>query len=165
MSHHVPTTAFVLSLIGGIFVFLAGLVLAYIASFLAFFGFGLGGILYIGLVVGILMIVFSILLYVMPQAKTAWGALIIVLSIVSLPFALGGFIVGFILGLIGGIFAITYKPPMMAPMMGQPMMGQPMMGQPMMGQPTGAPLPVACPACGGQINPQTRTCMSCGRAV
>lgn len=160
MSHHVPTTAFVLSLIGGIFVFLVGLVLAYVGSLLAGFGFGLfSGFFYVGLVIGILMIIFAVMLYVMPQAKTAWGAIIIVLSVASLPFTFGGFIVGFILGLIGGIFAITYKPPMMAPPMGQPMMGQPVMGQPM------APPPATCPACGGQINPQTRTCLSCGRAV
>ncbi len=165
MSHHVPTTGFVLSLIGGIFVLLGGLALAYVETVLASFGFGfiLGGLAIVGLLVGVLIIVFAILLYVKPELKVAWGALIIVLSIVSWPFALGGFFVGFLLALIGGILAIVYKPPMVAPMMGQPMMGQPMMGQPMMGQPMAAPM--ACPACGGQVNPQTRTCMSCGRTV
>jgi hypothetical protein len=107
---------------------------------------------FIGLIIGILIIVFAILLFVAPQMKTAWGALIIVLSLLSWPFAFGGFFIGFLLALIGGILAITYKPPVMM----QAPMGQPMMGQP------GA---MACPHCGGMVNMQTRTCTACGRSV
>lgn len=145
MSHHVPTTAAILSLIGGVFILLAGAVLAVIGSFLAFFIGGSALFFYIGLFVGILTIVFAVMLFVKPEMKTIWGILIIVMSIVSLPTALGGFIIGFILALIGGILALTYKAPVMAPM--------------------GMPGTMTCPACGGAVNPQTRTCMACGKMV
>lgn len=151
MAHHVPIAGGVLSVIGSVFVLLAGIVLAVIGTAFSFLLGAYSGLLFIGLIVGILMLIISILIFVMPQMKVAWGALIIVFSIVSLPFALGGFLIGFILGLIGGILTIVYKsPPQAAPM--------------------GAPMPpppgtMSCPACGGMVNMQTRTCMSCGRQV
>ncbi|MCI4348673.1 MAG: DUF6114 domain-containing protein [Thermoplasmata archaeon] len=164
MSHHVPTAAGVLTIVGGVFILLAGAALAAIGSFLAFFIGGIAYLFYIGLVVGIITLVMGILMLVMPQMKTAWGAITIVLAIVSLPTALGGFIVGFILALLGGIFAITYKvaaqPMGSMGMPGMPM--PPMAAAPMMG----GPLPAVCPSCGGaNINAATRTCMNCGRTL
>lgn len=150
MAHHVPVAGGVLSVIGSVFVLLAGLVLAFIGTAFSFLLGGYSGLLFIGLVIGILMLIVSILIFVMPQMKVAWGALVIVFSIASLPFALGGFFIGFILGLIGGILTLVYKsPPAMAPM----------------GAPMAPPGTMACPACGGMVNMQTRTCMSCGRQV
>ncbi len=148
MSNHVPVAGGVLSIIGSVFVLLAGAALAVLGSFLSFFIGGLAGLFYIGLLIGVLMLIFSILIFVMPSMKTAWGALVIVLAIASLPFALGGFIIGFILALIGGILTLVHKstPAMAAPMPGQP-------------------VAMACPACGGMVNPQTRTCTACGRQV
>lgn len=160
MAGNVPTAGFVLSLIGGIFVLLAGIALAVIGSFLSFFIGGLAGIFFIGLVVGLIIIILSVMLYVRPQMKTIWGILIIILAIVSLPTALGGFFIGFILALIGGILAITYKapqaPPMVAPPMAQPPMAAPA---------PGGPIPANCPSCGAPMNPASRTCASCGRTV
>ncbi|HEV2231409.1 MAG TPA: DUF6114 domain-containing protein [Thermoplasmata archaeon] len=110
MSHHVPTTAGVLTIIGGVFILLGGLVIASLGAFISFLFPGLGAILVAGgLGVGILTLLMGVLMFVMPQNKTIWGALTIVLAVVSLPFGLGGFIIGFILALIGGILAITYK--------------------------------------------------------
>lgn len=163
MSQNVPTTAAVLTLVGGIFVLLVGLALAALGSILSFFIGGLAGLFFIGLILGILIIIFAILLFVKPEMRKIWGILIILMAILTLPFDLGGAGIGFILSLIGGILAITYKPPIM---MGQPMMGQPMMGQPMPPPPPGtAPGVWTCPACGGAVNPQNRTCMSCGKTV
>lgn len=153
MAGQVPTAGAILSLIGGIFVLLVGVWLAIIGTAFSFFLGSLTGLFFIGLVVGILIVVFAALMFAAPRMKVAWGALVIVLAIVSLPTALGGFFIGFILALIGGILAITYKPTptMMAP--------------PMMGAPMGGPVPAACPACGGPIDPARRTCTRCGRMV
>jgi hypothetical protein len=165
MSHHVPTTAGVLTIVGGVFILLAGAALAAVGSFVAIFLPALAALFFIGLIIGILTLVMGILMLVMPQMKTAWGALTIVFAIVSLPTAFGGFVVGFILALLGGIFAITYKVPAQ-PMgsMGMPGMPMPpMAAAPMMG---GGPLPAVCPSCGGSnINAATRTCMNCGRTL
>ncbi|HEY6237838.1 MAG TPA: DUF6114 domain-containing protein [Thermoplasmata archaeon] len=153
MAHHIPTAGAVLSLIGGIFVLLGGYVVAVFGVLFSLFFPRLAGLFFIGLAIGALIIVLSILLFVVPQARVAWGALIIVLAVLSWPFALGGFFLGFLLALIGGILAITHKAPVMM---------QPPMGQPMMPPPPGA---MACPHCGGVVNWQTRTCTACGRSV
>jgi len=128
-----PTAAFVLSLIGGIFILLVGLAIAVLGSILGSMIGGVGGpagaadviTLYgiVGLVNGLLVIVFGVLLYVKPQQHVIWGVLVLILSIASWFTTLGGFFIGLILGLIGGILGIAWKPPMQmaAPMMQQPM--------------------------------------------
>jgi hypothetical protein len=110
-----PTAAFVLSLIGGIFILLGGawlFELGAAASAFGFFAFG-GGLLMtlgsIGAVSGILCVVLGVLLWIMPAHRTIFAVLIIVLSIVSLA-SLGGFIIGFVLALVGGILGLTWKP-------------------------------------------------------
>jgi len=40
-----------------------------------------------------------------------FGVLAIVLALLSIPVALGGFVLGFLLTLIGGILALTWKRP------------------------------------------------------
>ena len=124
-----PTAGFVLSLIGGIFIFLVGLGIAALGNIIGSMpNVPLGGanaltmIGAIGAVNGILVMVFGVLLYVRPHQHVVWGVLIIVFSIVSLFDSLGGFFIGLILGLIGGIMGVVYKPPApMAPGMMQPM--------------------------------------------
>jgi hypothetical protein len=136
MAHHIPTTAFILTLIGGVFVLLGGVVLAWLGSIFLSFGIAAGGLLFVGLGVGLLIIIMAILMWVAPGMKLVWGILTIVLSLVSWPFALGGFFIGFLLALLGGIFAITYK--------SQPMMAAPMMPPPMppMAPPAAPPPPM-----------------------
>jgi Family of unknown function (DUF6114) len=63
----------------------------------------------IGLVSGIVVLVSAIMLRNNPGQRTLWGALIVVFSVLSF-FGLGGFIIGAILGLIGGIMVLTWKP-------------------------------------------------------
>jgi Family of unknown function (DUF6114) len=62
-----------------------------------------------GLVSGIIVLVSGILLRTSPSNRTIWGVLIIVFSVVSF-FGTGGFIIGAILGISGGIMALTWKP-------------------------------------------------------
>ena len=124
-----PTAAFVLSLIGGIFIFLVGLLITAVGGIAGSIpGVPSGGanmltlLGVIGIVNGLLVMVFGILIYIKPQQHVVWGVLVIVFSIVSLFDTLGGFIIGLILALIGGILGAVWKPT--APM--QPGMMQPM---------------------------------------
>lgn len=96
-----PTAAFVLSLVGGIFVLLVGYDVVIEVG--GDFGF-------LGALWGVLTIIGAIMLYANPERHATWGALIIVLSALSWIGALGGGFVGFLLGLIGGILGMTFNP-------------------------------------------------------
>ena len=115
-----PTRAFNLSLIAGI------LILANAASVAAattwFPGIiptlpGSSGndttILYsaatVGLICGVLLLFGAIMLCSKPEHTRAWGIMIIVSSVPSVVTG-GGFIIGFILGIIGGALALSRKP-------------------------------------------------------
>lgn len=145
MAHGVPRAGAILSFIGGIFILIGGLISALIGAILSAFFRGAGSILYVGIPIALLILVFSVLLFVLPQLKIAWGALIVVLAFLSLPFDFfGGFVIGFLLCLVGGLLAIFAK--------------------------TSAPTsgwvaPPRCPACGGTIDISRRVCTQCGRAV
>lgn len=114
-----PTAAFALSLIAGILIFINGAVLGAVGSFIAPFIPGasetalitgiLGSLTAIGVILGIIMILAAVLLYRNPAQKTMWGVIILVLSIISI-FIGGGFIIGLILGIIGGALALAWKP-------------------------------------------------------
>jgi len=161
-----PTIAFVLSLIGGIFILLGGGMMSMIGPYglggmmngysgyagkggngwyggmmngysgygeysgngwyggmmgryLSGPGFGMmggyrfGGIFGLaGIVFGIVVIVSSVMLYNKPIDHSKWGLLILIFSLLSIfGSAMAGFGVGLILGVLGGIFAITWKPP------------------------------------------------------
>ncbi|HEV2121002.1 MAG TPA: DUF4064 domain-containing protein [Candidatus Bathyarchaeia archaeon] len=115
-----PTAAMVLSLIGGIFVILGGAFIAFVGSLVSSFGYlanggSSGGAAVtafgvVGIIMGLIMIVGSFMLYSKPTNAKMWGIIILILSILSWVTAVGGLVIGFILGLIGGILAIMYKP-------------------------------------------------------
>jgi hypothetical protein len=146
MAHGVPRAGAILSFIGGIFILIGGLIYAFVGAILSVFVGGAASILYVGIPIALLILVFSILLFVLPQLKIAWGALIVVLAFLSLAFDFfGGFVIGFLLCLIGGLMAIFAKSPAAA-------------------VPGWAP-PPRCPACGGTVDISRRVCTQCGRAV
>jgi len=146
-----PTAAFVLSLIGGIIVLLVGLVAAAIgAAFTMFIG-GIGGIFgLIGALWGVLMIVGAFKLNSDPNSHTTWGTLIIVFSFLSWFGAFGGAFIGFLLGLIGGILALTFNPRSAA----SPV-------------PTAVQQPITriCPNCGRVLQEDTKFCPGCGKQL
>jgi len=76
-------------------------------------GMGFGGFLSImtilGVASGVIMLIGSIILYSQPAQVQTWGTIILVFSLISL-FGMGGFFIGAILGFVGGILAITWKP-------------------------------------------------------
>lgn len=144
-----PSAAFVLSLIGGIFIFLGGIYTAIIYAIIgsALFDFfpGLGalliGLAVLALIFGLIIIVGAIMLRNRPESSRTWGIIILLLAIFSW-IGGGGFVIGFILALIGGILALTWRaPPTAQAAWGQPPVGAPPMApQGTMGQqPPGSP--------------------------
>ncbi|MGO9644771.1 MAG: hypothetical protein ACLPY5_08505 [Candidatus Bathyarchaeia archaeon] len=122
MANQKPQTAFVLSMLGGIFIVgSAALRLAIRAFFRSYgmyigmytgmhvmggFGFGFGFLRsIIALMFGIIVIVSALMLYRRPQRHGLCGILVIIFSVFS------GGIIGALLGLVGGILAIIWKPP------------------------------------------------------
>ncbi len=153
----------VLSLIGGIFILLGGAFIAFVGSIFSglggLSGAGVGGAVtavgIVGIIFGIIIILGGIMINSNPKSHTMWGVIIIILSILSWITAAGGFVIGFILALIGGILAITFKPPMMQPTVGTGMM-------PGAGTPTGSSAMIRCVSCGAMAPAGTMKCPSCG---
>jgi hypothetical protein len=114
-----PTKALTLSLIAGILICINAVVLAVVAKW--FIGImpilpGSSGndakllieLATVGLIFGVLVLLGALMLSIKPLSKKAWGILIIVFSIPSVITG-GGFIIGFILGIIGGKLALSEK--------------------------------------------------------
>jgi rubredoxin len=161
-----PTAAYITSLIGGILGLLTSLAfiaigaLAYIAigavsdypfSYYdtGFLGFGWSILIGLGawmLITSILIIVFASKLKANPLEHTKWGVLILVFSIIGL---------GGLLGIIGGILALVYKPVIA----GAPQQPPP---QQNWGQ---QPITRICPQCGRVVNENVKFCPNCGKPL
>ena len=168
-----PSTAYILSLIGGILILIGGIIeaapAAVVGSVVAGLGFGGFGALIIALGViallfGILVLYGALQLKNHPQTAKTWGILILVFSLLSF-IGGGGFYIGAILGIVGGILALVWNPPAPAPGYGQPMTAAPGWGQPPAA--AGAPPPAAagqkfCSSCGSANAPGAQFCAKCG---
>lgn len=126
-SHTFSTTAFVLSLLGGIVIVVGGFVsllfyyygFPYYGGMMGGWHWMMGGYDYIsgsfaalsvaGLVSGIIVIIGSLMLNARPAEHRAWGVVILVFSLVSF-LGMGGFMIGALLGIAGGALALAYKP-------------------------------------------------------
>ncbi len=118
-SEEKPSAAFILSLIAGILILINGVAIGAVRSFIGPYipGMGeralvksiLGTVMMVGIILGVIVIIAAVMLYRNPTQKTMWGIIILVLSIISL-FIGGGFIIGLILGIIGGALALSWKP-------------------------------------------------------
>jgi hypothetical protein len=123
-----PTAAFVLSLIGAILILIDGLLIAIAFSMLGGLSFmidsslmmpglgleWLGGMFLIiaavAIILGVLTIIGAIMMNTTNKDKVRTGSiLVLVFSIISL-IGGGGFIIGFILCLVGSILGLTWKP-------------------------------------------------------
>jgi hypothetical protein len=62
-----------------------------------------------GLILGVLVLLGALMLHFKPANKKAWGIMVIVFSVPSVIMG-GGFIIGFILGIIGGKLSLSGKP-------------------------------------------------------
>jgi hypothetical protein len=125
-----PTTASIISLIGGIIITLGGVLFVAVSAFiLPSLNYGnlvipqnlpasaipglvsgfVGMIGIFGLVSGAIVLVSSVMLLTGKGQPRTWSVLILVFSILSL-FGLGGFLVGAVLGIVGGALALRWKP-------------------------------------------------------
>jgi hypothetical protein len=140
-----PTAAFVLSLLGGIFILIVGLILSAIGAALTVPFGGFGAVLGIfGVVCGILTIVGGVMMYSKPEQHMTWGVIVLIFSILSWFGAIGGFFIGFILALIGGILGMTFDP--------HPHQTQTYAQQPFR----------VCVRCGMQVSWNLNFCPNCG---
>ncbi len=125
-----PTTGSILALAGSILIVLCGTLVTFVATAIlphvnfpnvsvpqalaagsipAIAAGFVEGIGLFGLATGAIVLASSMLLIAMPSQSKAWGALILVFSVLSL-LGLGGFLVGAILGIVGGVLTLRWKP-------------------------------------------------------
>ncbi len=109
------TSGFIVSLIGGILILINAVAFVGLAEFVE----SLGGVLpfivediflilaAVGSILAILVIIGAILIY-MPGKETIGSILVIIFSIISIVIG-GGFLIGLILGIIGGILGLYKK--------------------------------------------------------
>ena len=64
----------------------------------------------IGLASGALVILGAVMLYSRPFEKDLWGAVIIAFSILGILGGMGGFMIGLVLGILGGVLALAWNP-------------------------------------------------------
>jgi len=123
-----PVAAFLLSLLAGIFIALGSVIMCFwwgwwwptgwssmmheMEEHMPWWNFK--GIAYVmgvlGIIFSIIIIAAATLLYINPKQHELLGALIIVFSVVSIVSCMGGMGVGLLLGIVGGILAILWKP-------------------------------------------------------
>ncbi len=107
-----PTAAFVLALIGAIFHTIGGIVMATAGAFIAFLVFPGLGLLLTGLAIVFIVLAFLGVYWLYTGNKTQvtyGGVLTLVIAVIAFP-TIWGFFVGSLLGFIGGILGIVWKP-------------------------------------------------------
>ena len=121
-----PQTAFILSLIAGVLMLLGNLAMVLMVSagywwmgisgghymMMGFsFGFELMLVLAaLGAACGVVVLISAVLLHARPRQATTWGAVILAFSLIGLV-GMGGFFVGAVLGIVGGVLALTWQKP------------------------------------------------------
>jgi hypothetical protein len=109
----VPTAAFAVSLIAGILIFLVGAVEGLASSLASEVGANLASlalsvVAFFGVVFGLIVIALAVSLYRHPEHHTGYGIAILVFSVASIVGG-GGFGLGLLLGVVGGILAILFE--------------------------------------------------------
>jgi hypothetical protein len=131
-----PNTASIFAIVGGCFMLIAGFLILAVSAFIiphlnsSFFNstmyfnstshpvpFGnvpgfVGGILagvgLFGLISGLIVVGSGIMVRIHPEQSTVFGVLILVFSVLSF-FGSGGFVIGAILGIVGGVLTLRWR--------------------------------------------------------
>jgi Family of unknown function (DUF6114) len=102
-----PLVAAGFTILGGAFIAAGGFVLWAIGTILAHV-VGLSSPLFlVGLLVGLVTIVAGVLMLAVPRAARGMGAVALACAVASIPFAFGGFVLGFVLTSVGGALALA----------------------------------------------------------
>ena len=88
---------------------LAGMMILYIPLHLYAIAFIPGSLVFVGFLFGGLTLLLGVLSYIYPQFSTVIGTIVIFLSVLSIMGALGGFLIGTILGIVGGSLLIAWE--------------------------------------------------------
>ncbi|WP_051330829.1 DUF6114 domain-containing protein [Aneurinibacillus terranovensis] len=98
--------------LGGVLVFVGGLLVMWIGIDIAPFLFLPGsGLMWSGMVIGSLMLTLALLVVIYPAMQMLLGSLVIIVSVLSFIGAAGGFIIGGITGILGGMLVIAWNGP------------------------------------------------------
>ena len=112
-----PLTAFILSLLGSVFV-VVGTILGfalYSVSPFASIGELMVILTSVSVALGILMLMMTLLLYLRPGLHVAWGVAILVFASASITSVFSGYgglgfgVIGMVLGIVGGAMAIAWR--------------------------------------------------------
>jgi hypothetical protein len=125
-----PNTASILALVGGILILLCGMLIAAVGAFILPYidytkmqtpanvinlpGLVSGVVTMVGLfglISGIIVLASAVMLRMYPTQRKTWGVLMLVFSVLSF-FGVGGFVVGAIMGIVGGVMTLTWRPPL-----------------------------------------------------
>lgn len=87
----------------------AGMMILYIPVHLYAIAFIPGSLIFVGFLFGGLTLLLGVLSYIYPQFSTVLGTIVIFLSVLSIMGALGGFLIGTILGIIGGSLLVAWE--------------------------------------------------------
>ena len=184
-----PTTAFALSLVAGIFIILGAVVTLVFMGAGMMWGSGMPGNMgwecdecgrgdmmpgwgggwwqwlalpmgAAGLIFGAIVLYASMMLNSRPEKHETWGILIIIFSILSVFGAWGGFGLGLILGIIGGILALSWKDPGKAVPAAAPTVAIPTPVEPTVDESARF-----CVHCGRQVAFEGKFCPHCGKEL
>ena len=95
---------------GATLALLSGLLICYVPSQLLEVAAVPGTMVFVGFFLGGMVLICAILTYIMPHLSTLLGIVIMFSAILSIMGAMGGFIIGTILGIIGGSLCLSWKP-------------------------------------------------------
>ncbi|AGT33384.1 hypothetical protein M493_15840 [Geobacillus genomosp. 3] len=95
---------------GATLLLLSGLIILWIPAHLYEISLVPGSTVFVGFFLGGMVLLMAILSYTMPRLSTLFGIIGMFSAILSIMGALGGFLVGTILGIIGGALCIAWRP-------------------------------------------------------
>lgn len=95
---------------GAVLSILSGIIILYVPAQLYEVAAAPGSMIVVGLLLGGLTLLMGVLSLIMPKLSTLLGLIAILSASLSIMGALGGFLIGTVLGIIGGALCIAWKP-------------------------------------------------------